>query len=36
MAIEHIGQPHWYAEGGDMTPEEFGLLRARELEDEDS
>jgi putrescine aminotransferase len=31
--IEHIGQPHWYAEGGDMTPEEFGLLRARELEE---
>jgi putrescine aminotransferase len=31
--IVHIGQPHWYAEGGDMTPEEFGLLRARELED---
>ena len=31
--IVHIGQPHWYAEGGDMTPEDFGLLRARELED---
>ncbi len=31
--IVHIGQPHWYEEGGDMTPEEFGLLRARELED---
>lgn len=31
--IVHIGQPHWYAEGGDLTPEEFGLLRARELED---
>ena len=30
--IEHIGQPHWWAEGGDMTPEDFGLLRARELE----
>jgi putrescine---pyruvate transaminase len=30
--IEHIGQPNWWAEGGDMTPEEFGLLRARELE----
>ena len=30
--IVHIGQPHWYAEGGDMTPEEFGLMRARELE----
>ncbi len=31
--IEHIGQPHWYAEGGDMTPEDFGLMRARELEE---
>ena len=31
--IAHIGQPHWYMEGGDMTPEEFGLKRARELED---
>ena len=30
--IVHIGQPHWYAEGGDMDPGEFGLMRARELE----
>lgn len=30
--IHHIDQPHWYAEGGDMTPDEFGLARARELE----
>lgn len=30
--IVHIGQPHWYAEGGDMDPAEFGLMRARELE----
>ncbi len=30
--IHHIGQPHWYAEGGDQTPEEFGLARAQELE----
>ncbi len=30
--IVHIGQPHWYSEGGDMTPDEFGLMRARELE----
>lgn len=30
--IHHIGQPHWWAEGGDMSPEDFGLLRARELE----
>jgi putrescine---pyruvate transaminase len=32
--ITHIGQPYWYAEGGDLSPEEFGLLRARELEAE--
>jgi putrescine aminotransferase len=30
--IHHIGQPDWYAEGGDHTPEAFGLLRAQELE----
>ncbi len=30
--IVHIGQPHWYSEGGEMTPEDFGLMRARELE----
>jgi putrescine aminotransferase len=32
--ITHIGQPYWYAEGGEMSPEDFGLLRARELEAE--
>ncbi|MCL4161074.1 UNVERIFIED_CONTAM: hypothetical protein GTU68_036733, partial [Idotea baltica] len=31
--IVHIGQPYWYGEGGEMTPDEFGLLRARELEE---
>ncbi|MCT4558825.1 MAG: aspartate aminotransferase family protein [Pelagimonas sp.] len=30
--IEFIEQPNWWAEGGDMTPEEFGLKRAQELE----
>lgn len=30
--IHHIGQPNWWAEGGDLTPEEFGLKRAQELE----
>ncbi len=30
--IEFIDQPHWWAEGGDMTPDEFGLERARQLE----
>ncbi len=32
--ISHIGQPHWWAEGGELSPEDFGLLRARELEAE--
>ncbi|MBU2980430.1 aspartate aminotransferase family protein [Lentibacter algarum] len=30
--IHHINQPNWWAEGGDMSPEEFGLARAQELE----
>lgn len=30
--IHHIPQPNWWAEGGNSTPEEFGLTRARELE----
>ncbi len=30
--IHHINQPDWWAEGGAMSPEEFGLARARELE----
>ncbi|WP_306151357.1 aspartate aminotransferase family protein [Roseovarius sp. MMSF_3281] len=30
--IHHINQPNWWAEAGDMTPEEFGLARAQELE----
>lgn len=32
--ITHIDQPYWYGEGGDMSPEEFGLQRARLLEAE--
>ncbi len=32
--ITHIDQPYWYAEGGDMSPEEFGLQTARALEAE--
>ena len=31
--IVHIGQPYWFADGGDLSPEEFGLKMARELED---
>ena len=30
--IHHIGQPNWWAEGGEMSPEDFGLMRAQELE----
>ncbi len=30
--IHHIDQPNWWAEGGDMSPEEFGLERAQQLE----
>ncbi|MEK6205483.1 MAG: aspartate aminotransferase family protein, partial [Amylibacter sp.] len=32
--ITHIDQPFWYGEGGDMSPAEFGLQRARALEAE--
>lgn len=31
--VHHINQPNWWAEGGDMSPEEFGLARAKELEE---
>ncbi|ROS00094.1 putrescine aminotransferase [Sinobacterium caligoides] len=30
--VEHIDQPYWFAEGGELTPEEFGLERAGQLE----
>lgn len=30
--IDWINQPDWWSEGGDMSPEDFGLARARELE----
>ncbi|MCC7411641.1 MAG: aspartate aminotransferase family protein [Gammaproteobacteria bacterium] len=30
--IVHIAQPYWYAEGGDLSPEAFGIERARALE----
>src|SRR3954466_10243547 len=30
--IVHINQPYWYGEGGDLSPAEFGLACARELE----
>jgi len=31
--IEHIRQPYWFGEGQDLSPEEFGLVAARALED---
>ncbi len=31
--IEHIRQPYWYGEGGDMSEDEFGLVCARALEE---
>lgn len=31
--IEHIRQPYWYGEGGDQSPEEFGLACAQALEE---
>ena len=30
--VHHIGQPYWYTEGGDLSPDEFGLKVAKELE----
>lgn len=30
--ISHINQPYWYGEGSDLTPDQFGLGVARELE----
>ncbi|QIB50157.1 aspartate aminotransferase family protein [Pseudomonas sp. OIL-1] len=30
--IVHIPQPYWFEEGGDMTPDEFGIWAARQLE----
>ncbi|MEP4486452.1 MAG: aspartate aminotransferase family protein [Halioglobus sp.] len=30
--VHHINQPHWFEEGGDMDPDEFGLKVARELD----
>ena len=30
--IVHIAQPYWYGEGGDMSPDEFGVWAAEQLE----
>lgn len=32
--ISHISQPFWWADGGNMSPEDFGLECARDLERE--
>ncbi len=31
--ITHIAQPYWYGEGGDMSPEAFGVWAANQLEE---
>ena len=31
--IEHIRQPYWYGEGGDLGPHEFGQVAAQALEE---
>ncbi|MCI5040899.1 MAG: aspartate aminotransferase family protein [Donghicola eburneus] len=30
--VHHIDQPNWWSEGGDMSPENFGIERAQQLE----
>ncbi|GAB7531030.1 aspartate aminotransferase family protein [Pseudomonas sp. 3A(2025)] len=30
--VVHIAQPYWYGDGGDMTPDEFGIWAADQLE----
>jgi putrescine aminotransferase len=30
--IEHIAQPYWFGEGGDMSPDELGIWAADQLE----
>ncbi|PLW83676.1 aspartate aminotransferase family protein [Kineobactrum sediminis] len=30
--VHHINQPNWFVNGGDLSPEEFGIEVARELE----
>jgi putrescine aminotransferase len=33
--IHHIDEPFWFADGGDLSPDEYGLVAARRLEAED-
>ncbi|MTI44536.1 putrescine aminotransferase [Roseibium hamelinense] len=30
--VHHINQPYWFGEGYEMSPEEFGVMAARDLE----
>jgi putrescine aminotransferase len=30
--VHHIEQPHWFVNGGELSPEEYGIQVARELE----
>ncbi|WP_319772751.1 aspartate aminotransferase family protein [Breoghania sp.] len=32
--VSHIAQPYWYGEGGDMSPDEFGIWAANQLAEE--
>ena len=31
--VAHIDEPYWFMHGGDLTPQEFGLRCARQLEE---
>ncbi|MFC3149765.1 aspartate aminotransferase family protein [Litoribrevibacter euphylliae] len=33
QGIEHIRQPYWFDEGGDLSPDTFGLIAANALEE---
>lgn len=30
--VEHVDQPYWFGEGGDLSPDEFGIKAAQSLE----
>uniref|UniRef100_UPI003D116DDF aspartate aminotransferase family protein n=1 Tax=Roseibium sp. TaxID=1936156 RepID=UPI003D116DDF len=33
QGVHHIDQPYWFGEGYEMSPEEFGIVAARKLEE---
>ncbi len=33
QGVHHIDQPYWFGEGHEMSPEEFGIVAARKLEE---